>query len=163
MNQTEYEWIKQTRGLLLSFLEELEQDALTRQMNGFGFANIRDLLVHVADCYNAWLGSFVLLKTKKPLTAKEKLQSMDLEEIKVRFELVDSLVKEVLVAHDHPLHVPITRKIPWREVSEVISMTPSKLLVHTITHEFHHKGQIVAMIRHMGFEPPYTDVLGTKD
>ncbi|MBT2744176.1 hypothetical protein J7E77_27030 [Bacillus sp. ISL-77] len=35
--------------------------------------------------------------------------------------------------------------------------------MHTFTHEFHHKGQIVAMIRKMGYVPPYTDVLGTED
>ncbi|KQL53961.1 hypothetical protein AN964_10930 [Heyndrickxia shackletonii] len=32
-----------------------------------------------------------------------------------------------------------------------------------ITHEFHHKGQIVAMLRQMGYEPPNTDILGTED
>ncbi|WP_420491140.1 DinB family protein [Neobacillus drentensis] len=42
-------------------------------------------------------------------------------------------------------------------------MTPRKLLLHTITHECHHKGQIVAMLRQMGYEPPNTDVLGTED
>lgn len=32
-----------------------------------------------------------------------------------------------------------------------------------MTHEFHHKGQIVAMIREMGYIPPNTDILGTED
>jgi len=57
---------------------------------------------------------------------------------------------------------PIQRKIPWRVGGEPISMTPSKLLAHTITHEFHHKGQVMAMVRQMGYEPPNTDVLGTN-
>ncbi|MEH6996494.1 DinB family protein, partial [Neobacillus drentensis] len=46
---------------------------------------------------------------------------------------------------------------------ELLSITPRKLLLHTITHECHHKGQIVAMLRQMGYEPPNTDVLGTED
>lgn len=57
----------------------------------------------------------------------------------------------------------IERAIPWREGGETISITPGKLLMHTITHEFHHKGQIVVMARKMGYEPPNTDVLGTED
>lgn len=162
MNQNEYEWVRQTRGVLLDFCSELDPDDFTRQ-NGFGFQSVRDTLVHIADCYNAWLGSFVLLKTKKPLTSKEDLLELGLDEIKGRFEQVDSYVNEVFKVLKHQMDEPIQRQIPWREGGEPISMTPSKLLMHTITHEFHHKGQVMAMARQMGYEPPNTDVLGTKD
>lgn len=120
-------------------------------------------MVHIADCYFAWLGSFVLLKTKKPLTLKEDLLKFNLDEIKVRFEQVDSFVNEVFKLNENQLNEPIQRKIPWREAPEALAITPGKLLMHTITHEFHHKGQIVAMIRQMGYVPPNTDVLGTED
>ncbi|MFD0769649.1 DinB family protein [Bacillus sp. CGMCC 1.60114] len=162
MHKNEYEWVKQTRAVLLDFCRELEPNDFTRQM-GFGWQSVRDTMVHVADCYNAWLGSFVLLKTKKPLTSKEDLQQLGLNEIKVRFEHVDSLVNEVFEVLAHHMDEPIQREIPWREKGEMLSITPGKLLTHAITHEFHHKGQIVAMIRQMGYEPPNTDVLGTND
>ena len=162
LNQNEYEWVRQTRGVLLDFCSELDSDDFTRQ-NGFGFQSVRDTLVHIADCYNAWLGSFVLLKTKKPITSKEDLLELGVDEIKVRFEQVDSYVNEVFKVLKHQMDEPIQRQIPWREGGEPISMTPSKLLMHTITHEFHHKGQVMAMARQMGYEPPNTDVLGTKD
>ena len=162
MYQNEYEWVRQTRGVLLDFCSELDPDDFTRQ-NGFGFQSVRNTLVHIADCYNAWLGSFVLLKTKKPLTSKEDLLELGLDEIKVRFEQVDSYVNEVFIVLKDQLDEPIQRQIPWREGGERISMTPSKLLMHTITHEFHHKGQVMAMARQMGYEPPNTDVLGTVD
>ena len=161
MNQNEYEWVRQTRGVLLDFCSELDPDDFTRQ-NGFGFQSVRDTLVHIADCYTAWLGSFVLLKTKKPLTSKEDLLELGLDEIKVRFEQVDSYVNEVLKVLKHQMDEPIQRQIPWREGGEPVSMTPSKLLMHTITHEYHHKGQVMAMAHQMGYEPPNTDVLGTK-
>lgn len=120
-------------------------------------------MVHITDCYNAWLGSFVLLKTKKPLTSKEDLQLLSLNEIKIRFEHIDSLVDEVFEVLTHHMDEPIQREIPWRETGETLSITPGKLLTHAITHEFHHKGQISAMIRQRGYEPPNTDVLGTSD
>lgn len=163
VNQKEYEWIKQTRGILLDFCTHLDPNDFTRQMDGFGFQSIRQTLVHVADCYIAWLGSFVLLKTKSPITSKEKLQQMGLEEIKERFEQADLYVNEVYKELEHDLDKPIQRKIPWREQGDMISLTLGKLLIHTITHEFHHKGQIAAMIRQLGYEPPNTDVLGTDD
>lgn len=93
-HQTEYEWVRQTRGTLLDFCRELEKNDFTRQ-NGYSGQSVRDSLVHIADCYFAWLGSFVLLKTKKPLTLKKNLLKFNLDEIKVRFEQVDSFVNEV--------------------------------------------------------------------
>ena len=163
MNQTEYEWVKQTRELIFDFCSELDANEFSRQVDGFGFQSMKETLVHIANCYYAWLGSYVLLKTKKPLTSKEELQQLGLNEIKVRFQQVDSFVNEVFEVHAHNMDEPIQRAIPWREGGEPISITPGKLLMHTVTHEFHHKGQIVAMARQMGYEPPSTDVLGTRD
>ncbi|WP_338781210.1 DinB family protein [Metabacillus sp. FJAT-52054] len=158
----EYEWVRQTRKILLDYCKEINPVHLN-QLNGFGWQSIRDTFVHTADCYVAWLGSFVLLKTKKPLTPKEELNHYGLEEITLRFEQVDKIVMELLEHHGHNLNVQIEREIPWREASERISITPGKLLAHAITHEFHHKGQIAAMLREMGYEPPNTDILGTDD
>jgi uncharacterized damage-inducible protein DinB len=163
VNQTEYEWVKQTRELIFDFCSELDPNDFRRQVDGFGFQSMRDSLVHISDCYRAWLGSYVLLKTKKPITTKEDLAEMGLDEIKARFDQVDLYVKEVFEVFSNHMDEPIQRKIPWRVAEEIISITPGKLLMHTITHEFHHKGQIVAMARQMGYEPPSTDVLGTRD
>lgn len=161
-HQIEYKWVRQTRGILLYFCRELQPNDFTRQ-NGYGSQSVRDSLVHIADCYIAWLGSFVLLKTMKPITPKEDLLKFNLDDIIVRFEQVDSYVNEVFKLHGNQLNELIRRKIPWREAPETVTFTPSKLLMHTITHEFHHKGQIVAMVRQMGYVPPNTDVLGTED
>lgn len=158
MNQKEYAWVRQARGTLLDFCRKLEPDDFTRR-NGFGWESVRDSLVHIADCYIAWLGSFVLLKTKQPITPREELNQIDPDEIKVRFGQVDSYVNEVFQLYGNQLDELIERRIPWRETTEMVSITPGKLLMHTITHEFHHKGQIVAMMRQMGYEPPNADVL----
>lgn len=34
-----------------------------------------------------------------------------------------------------------------------------KLFTHVITHEFHHKGQIISLKRHLGYIPAVTDIL----
>jgi uncharacterized damage-inducible protein DinB len=161
-HQKEYEWVRQTRLTLLNYCEGLNQEDFTRQ-NGYGWESVRDSLVHVADCYIAWLGSFILLKTKKPITSKDEKQKMKLEDIRIRFELVDTYVNQVFELHGMHLSEPIQRKIPWRDETEITTFTPGKLIMHTITHEFHHKGQIVAMIRQMGYVPPPTDIIGTND
>ncbi|MFD1888206.1 DinB family protein [Paenibacillus wenxiniae] len=159
MDQHEYEWIRQTRAILLDFCSELSPHDFTRS-HGFGFQSIRDTLVHIADCYCAWIGSYLLLQTRTPITAKEHLSTMDIDRIKHRFAQVDLYVAEALNRLQQQMDEPIERPIPWRTGGEPISMTPRKLLLHTITHEFHHKGQIMAMARQTGHEPPNTDVLG---
>jgi uncharacterized damage-inducible protein DinB len=162
MNQKEYEWVKENREVLLDFCSNMDPNDFTREM-GFGWQSVRDTLVHVANCYHGWLGSYVLLRTKKPITPRENLSQMGIEEIRVLFEKADAYVNEVLESFVHKMDEPIVQPIPWRESSEAISMTPRKLFMHTVTHEYHHKGQIMAMARQMGYEPPNTDVLGTRD
>ena len=39
--------------------------------------------------------------------------------------------------------------------------TPAFILLHVITHGFHHKGQIVAMLRLLGYPAPDTDMQRT--
>lgn len=70
---------------------------------------------------------------------------------------------EVFESFSQKMDESIVQPIPWRESTEEISMTPRKLFMHTVTHEYHHKGQIMAMARQLGYKPPNTDVLGTRD
>ncbi|WP_411346248.1 DinB family protein [Paenibacillus sp. WLX1005] len=162
MYPNQYQWVRQTRAILLHFCGELSSDDFTRCPE-HSSQSIRDILVHIADCYDAWLGSYILLQTKTPITPKENLSSFDVAAIQARFAQVDHYVDQVLQTYVHKMDEPIQRNIPWREGNETISMTPSKLLMHTITHEFHHKGQLMAIARRMGYVPPNTDILGTKD
>ncbi|MEW4369395.1 DinB family protein [Paenibacillus kandeliae] len=162
MHSNEYQWVKQTRAILLDFCKELHPDDFTRYHEQ-GSPSIRDTLVHIADCYHAWLGSYILLQTKTPITSNEQRLSFDLKDIQARFTQVDRYVDQVLLEYAHVMDEPIQRSIPWRDQGEPISMTPSKLLLHTITHEFHHKGQVMALARQMGYVPPNTDILGTKE
>jgi uncharacterized damage-inducible protein DinB len=162
MFHKEYEWVKENREVLLDFCSQLTKEDFSREM-GFGWQNVQKTLVHIADCYIAWLGSFVLLQTNNPITPKENISHMSVEEIKRRFKLVDLYVHDVQKNYENNMNTAIQRPIPWRNGTEPITLTPGKLLTHTITHEYHHKGQIAAMTRQMGYEPPNTDVLGTKD
>lgn len=163
MNQKEYQWAKQNRKVLLDFCSMIDEKDMNLRIDGFGFQSIKETLIHVADCYHAWIGSFILLKTKKPITPKEHIINVSLNDIKLRFEQADEFVNEFFETYSEQMDVPIQKSIPWRATAEVISMTPRKLMMHTISHEYHHKGQIVSMARIMGYQPPNTDILGADD
>jgi uncharacterized damage-inducible protein DinB len=51
-------------------------------------------------------------------------------------------------------HVLTTRPVDWG--GELRS--PAFIVLHVITHAFHHKGQIVAMLRILGYPAPDTDL-----
>ncbi|MGK9185690.1 DinB family protein [Priestia filamentosa] len=65
--------------MLLNKCKELNENDLKKDL-GFGFQNIKESLVHVAGCYHAWLGSFVLSETTSPLLTKETINNMQIVE-----------------------------------------------------------------------------------
>lgn len=85
----------------------------------------------------------------------------DVNEMRTIFERVDQLVFRFLDEYDERFDEKISRKVSWQEEEEELS--PLWLLTHTITHEFHHKGQIVTLARALGYEPVDTDLLTPSD
>lgn len=78
--------------------------------------------------------------------------------VRVQFAEVDELVQRFLYEHDNRWYEPIEQDESWQGYPK--APTPLLLFTHTVTHEFHHKGQIVSMARHLGYPPPADDRLG---
>ncbi len=162
MDKYEYEWVKQTRQILLEQCKEIKENDFTKT-SGFGFQSIRDSFVHIAGCYHAWLGSFVLSETSSPLLTKETIEKMQIDDIQLYFQQADIYVDAVFERFADTFDAIIEKELPWKEGSGTFRKTPRQLLVHSITHEFHHKGQIVAMLRLFGYIPKNTDILGLPE
>lgn len=116
--------------------------------------------MHVAGCYHAWLGSFVLSEVSSPLITKEVIETMDIEDIQHYFNQADLYVDKVLEQFNGKIDGTIEKELSWKTNSGLVRKTPQQLLIHSITHEYHHKGQIVAMLRLLGYTPKNTDILG---
>lgn len=162
MENYEYEWVKQTRQILLGQCKELNENEFTKEF-GFGFQSVRDSLVHVAGCYHAWLGSFALSETTSPLLTKEEINQMLVGDIQRYFQQADKYVDAVFEQYTDNFDDIIEKEPSWKIGSGAIRKTPQQLLTHSITHEFHHKGQIVAMLRLLGYTPKHTDILGLPE
>jgi uncharacterized damage-inducible protein DinB len=163
MLKQEYEWVKQTRQILLDQCKRLNEDQLTREF-GFGFQSIRDTLVHVAGCYHAWLGSYILSKTTSPLLTREEINKMQIGDIIHYFQQADNYVEDVMEQfRDERFDDVIESELHWKADSKTVRKTPRQLLFHSITHEYHHKGQITAMLRLLGYKPNNTDILGLAE
>jgi len=162
MEKQEYEWVKQTRQIVLHQCKSLTEKELTTEFE-FGFQSIRDSLVHVAGCYHAWLGSFVLSETASPLLTKEEINEMQVADIERYFAQADRYADAVFEQFQDRFDDIIEKELAWKAGSGTVRKTPHQLIVHSITHEFHHKGQIVAMLRMLGHTPHNTDILGLPE
>ena len=162
MDKIEYEWVKQTRANLYEQCKCLTEEELNKEL-GFGSQSIKASFFHIAGCYNAWLGSFVLSATNKPFYSKDELTQMKLEDVEHYFHKADTYVKQVFEKSLEEQNKVIEKVPVWKISNKIVKKTPHQLLVHSITHEFHHKGQIVAMLRLLGYVPKNTDIISLTD
>ncbi|MGG4491419.1 DinB family protein [Metabacillus idriensis] len=149
----QYDWIQRTRESLFAYCETLSLSDYGKELETFGGDSIRSLHAHAADCYRVWLGDRALGKSL-PKIKPESINSV--QEMREIFKETDGLVHEFLTEF----------KGKWDQTVQVsfaggdsIKITSLWLFTHTITHEFHHKGQIVKIGRQLGYIPPDTDLI----
>lgn len=137
-----YSWVRETREVLFRHLESLPAGLYTEPTEVLAGASIRDRHVHVAECYLFWVADVGMGET---VTASSKAYP-DPAAVRTLFEEVDTTVERFMhVAGEH-VDEPMQR----HHDGMPIVVTPRWLLTHPITHEFHHKGQIVTALRLFG-------------
>ncbi|WP_323702993.1 DinB family protein [Mammaliicoccus sp. Dog046] len=159
MDNQEYEWVKGTRHILLEQCSTLSEEELSKSFD-VGFQSIKQTLVHIAGCYHAWLGSYVLNLTSTPLNKEKDIEDVSFDDIVDYFKRADQYVEAVLNLSEDEFYFIHDKKLSWRPDSPMVHKSAKQLLFHSISHEFHHKGQIVTFIRLLGYTPKNTDVLG---
>lgn len=147
----QYKLVKDARELLLAYCSAISQENFIQQNNAFGIASIRDLLVHIANCYQVWLGR--ALKQPIEFIAEEKITTV--EEARQLFHTIDELTDQFIdfIKKKKPAILLIEKNGAQKQ------LTPLQLFSHVVTHEFHHKGQILSLSRHLGYLPVDTDII----
>lgn len=150
-----YGWVRTTRKGLLDYCAGLPQEVFLAERDRLGWGSIRNTLVHTASCYTFWLGELALGMDPEHL---KNTEFPDAESVVGLYaQRVDPLVGEFVSRFGaEGLHRSMSLNVRWQREPFVTS--PLWLLAHTITHEFHHKGQVVALGRLHGHPPPETDL-----
>ncbi|MEK4852033.1 DinB family protein [Paenibacillus sp. FSL H7-0756] len=143
----QYEMIQRTRESLFRYCETMSPADYVKEIETFGEVSISSLHAHVADCYRVWLGIRALGKSLPKINPESVDSVQKMREI---FKNADELVYEFL--NDFKIKWDPTKPTPWH--SDSVELTELWLFTHTITHEFHHRGQIVKMGRQLGYIPP---------
>jgi uncharacterized damage-inducible protein DinB len=138
--------------ILLRHIASVPEGKLREPLAGFGIATVWKQLVHIVEGEEVWVCD---LQGKARLGWGEKdcatMQVLLAEKERVRLATgayLDGL-------SDAQLNRTLTER-PREWVGELRS--PAFILLHVVTHAFHHKGQVVAMLRTLGYPAPDTDL-----
>lgn len=152
-SKEQYLYVRDARHFLLDYCKTISPEHLIYENPSFGNGgSIRNLLVHVADCYQSWISHRIL---KRPFTSFEFQDYNSIEDITNLFSSVDEFMENYFDF----LNNNGSTNIEFVKDGVKQSVTPFKLYSHVIAHEFHHKGQILSMSRQLGYTPADTDIM----
>ena len=170
-----YNWVKRTREQLFEYTDSLPSHIYLQSQPSLPSSSLRDIHAHVANMYEWFVGRFCLevepyqqqlaalpssevathaarIEAIIALERAETLRLTDVTAMRRKFLEVDSLLERAFETFDQ-LDQPfeITRASGRRTV-----VTQRWVLVSNIAHEFHHKGQMLAFGRTLGYPLPET-------
>ena len=149
----QYELVQGSREVVLNFIDTEVGEDLNKPLSAYEDRTIRYLLIHTVNTYFQWLGYFAMKMPFDPLNDED---FTTIGEIRALYKQVDELATTFLNNFSEHLNTPLDN---MRSGNRRAIATPVQLFTHVITHEFHHKGQIMSMCRILGYIPPDTDII----
>ena len=151
-SKQQYEFVRGSRSVLLSYCGQMSQEDFLEANSSFGRGgSIRNLLIHIVNTYEHWVAKIGLGKEIE-YTSLDDFVSID--SILRLFINIDSYVFEFIEKIED-----FEGAISFQIGGETKITSPFQLFTHVISHEFHHKGQILSLSRHLGYTPVDTDIL----
>jgi len=128
-------------------------DALWRKpISGFGHPTVWKQLVHVLTCEEGWVHDL----QNEPF---EGWYEEDCPTIAALQAARDRIQKATQIYVGNLTEVELNTSLATRPADWGGELrSPAFILLHVITHAFHHKGQVVAMLRILGYPAPDTDL-----
>lgn len=142
----------QRYGMLLEHTERMPDETFLAEVPGFGRGTLRDQLVHVLATEKFWVGAIQNRETVEP-------DYGSFRSVKGLRQLQQRVMSETIAYLDSVPEQELNRtleRLPQDWVGAPGS--PAFILLHVITHAFHHKGQVVAMFRSLGYPIGDTDL-----
>lgn len=151
-SREQYELVKDSRRVLLDYCKTIAPADFLAENSSFGHGgSMRNLLVHIANTYQYWIDHISLRRT---MCFFEYESNKVVDDAIRLFDLVDESM------HDFTDSMESGEwEIPFEINGIRRTAKPLQLFTHVITHEFHHKGQVLSVSRHLGYVPIDTDIM----
>jgi len=135
--------------LILERASEVPADLLVKALDGFGHPTVPGQIAHVLSTEASWVHGLQLLPFEPmDLRSRDEIRRVKKDVMSATIAYLDSLDERQLNAE--------LERYPDRWVGP--RRSPAFILLHVITHAFHHKGQIAAMLRLLGYPASDTDL-----
>jgi len=138
--------------ILLRHIANVPDNLLREPVTGFGFPTVWKQLVHILTVEEGWVHDLQY----KPFAGWYEEHVPTLAALLAEKRRILNATHAYLDTLDeHQLNTTLPKPAEgW--FGELRS--PAFILLHVITHTFHHKGQVVAMLRALGHPAPTTDL-----
>lgn len=148
----QYEFVKESRAVLFEYCKIISPEDFVNQNNSFGRGgSIRNLIVHIANTYEYWIAN-VAMKKNRIYAEYENFKTI--QEVIILFGEIDNFMFKFISEMDS-----FKNEISYEIQNIKNSANPFRLFSHVITHEYHHKGQVLSLSRHLGYIPVDTDIM----
>jgi uncharacterized damage-inducible protein DinB len=147
-----HELMHERMDLLLRHVATVPDDLTRKAVAGFGHPTICRQLVHILTCEEGWIHDL----QNKVFAGWTEEQCPTMAGLLSAKERIHDATRTYLSAlTEEQLNTTLAvRPVEWG--GELRS--PAFIVMHVITHTFHHKGQVVAMLRILGYPAPDTDL-----
>lgn len=148
----QYTYVQESRTILFDYCKTISTENFIKENSSFGRGgSIRNLLVHIANTYEFWIAKLAL---GREVVFAEFEENKTIQDVISVFDDVDFFMGEFIGYIDDG-----GDNIEFELNGVKRSEEPIKLFSHVITHEYHHKGQILSVSRHLGYIPVDTDII----
>jgi uncharacterized damage-inducible protein DinB len=142
--RTFYGLVRRTRAGVLDWIDDLPPGVVATVHPDFAFGSLLGIYGHIASCYLRWVEDVGLGRERRGVEAS------DVAALRRVFDEVDAIVDEALGTF-----TDVDAPMPWTfEDGDEDVLSRRWLILHPITHEFHHKGQALALARVLGYPHP---------
>jgi uncharacterized damage-inducible protein DinB len=138
--------------LLLRHVATVPDHLWREPISGFGHASVWKQLVHMLSCEEGWVHDL----QDKPFAGFREEDVPTIPALQATKARIQDATRTYLDGLSEAELNRTLAKRPEDWGGELRS--PAFILLHVITHAFHHKGQIVAMLRMHGYPAPDTDL-----
>ena len=138
--------------LLLGHVATVPDQLAHQPVSGFGHPSVWQQLVHILTCEEGWLHAL----ENKPFRGWYREECPTMAALRASKNRIREATGTYLGnLTEEQLNTTLAeRPADWGGELR----TPAFILLHVTTHAFHHKGQIVAMLRILGYPAPDTDL-----
>lgn len=134
-------------------LRTLPPELLMQELEGFGLSSIAAQLTHIYHVERFWVQQAAAVTEEEVNWEKNFTTMAELDEYRKR---TAAATRRYIAGRTvEQLNVPVEVDDYGYKASGI----PGEMILHLMTHAYHHKGQIAAQCRHLGHPAPMTDMV----